>query len=130
MDKTEREENIKGIAHIYTSYNNTIIHITDMAGNTIARVSGGQVTKHDRLKATPTVAMFAAKRAAEKASEQGIKEIYIKIKAKPGQTAGPGESAAIRGLAKSGLRVLNISDITAIPRGGPKQKHGRRGRRP
>ena len=58
----ERKIQGTGIAYIYTSFNNTIIHITDLLGRTIARVSGGMTTKHDRLKANPTVAMFAAKR--------------------------------------------------------------------
>ncbi|MEM4271460.1 MAG: 30S ribosomal protein S11, partial [Candidatus Pacearchaeota archaeon] len=56
---------IAGIVHIYTSFNNTIVHVTDLAGNTIARISGGMATKQDRLKANPTVAMFVAQRVAE-----------------------------------------------------------------
>ena len=73
MQQKNREEKrgVTGIAHIYSTYNNTIIHITDLANNTIAQVSGGKVTKHSRLKATPTVAMFAAKRAAEAGVESG-----------------------------------------------------------
>ena len=55
-----------GIAYIYSSSNNTIVHITDLGGNTLSRISGGMVTKHSRLKANPTIAMFVAKRAAER----------------------------------------------------------------
>ncbi|MEM4230869.1 MAG: 30S ribosomal protein S11, partial [Candidatus Pacearchaeota archaeon] len=64
---SKEKKDITGIAHIFTSGNNTIVHITDLAGRTISRVSGGQVTKHDRLKANPTIAMFVAKKAAEQA---------------------------------------------------------------
>jgi small subunit ribosomal protein S11 len=118
------------IAHIFTSFNNTIVHITDVAGNTISRISGGMVTKHDRLKANPTVAMFVAKRAAEKAKEFGITDLYIRVKAKTGNTSpGPGAHSAIKSLSKEGFKILSIEDVTKIPRGGPKAKGGRRGRR-
>ena len=119
-----------GIAHIFTSFNNTIVHITDMAGNTISRVSGGMVTKQDRLKANPTVAMFVAKRAAEKARDSGITGLYVRITAKTGSIApGPGAHAAIKSLGKEGFRIVSIIDATKVARGGPKKKGGRRGRR-
>lgn len=121
-----------GIAHIKATYNNTIVQITDMIGNTLAIVSGGEVTKQDRLKANPTVAMFVAKKAAEKAKEHGIKAVYIKVKGKGGILApvpGPGANAAIKSLAREGLKILNIVDVTPIPRGGPKPRGGKRGRR-
>jgi small subunit ribosomal protein S11 len=119
-----------GIAYIYTSFNNTLVHITDLAGNTIARVSGGMITKQDRLKANPTVAMFSAKRAAEKAKESGIKNLYVRIKAKTGSPApGPGAHAAVKSLSREGMYIINIIDTTALPRGGPKAKGGKRGRR-
>lgn len=121
-----------GIAHIKATYNNTIVHITDMAGNTVSLVSGGGVTKHDRLKANPTVAMFVAKKAAEKAKDQGIKAIYVRVSGKGGLLApspGPGANAAIKSLAREGLKILNIIDVTPTPRGGPKVKGGKRGRR-
>lgn len=128
--KEKMKEGKTGIAYIYSTYNNTIIHITDLAGSTIAQVSGGEVTKHDRLKATPTVAMFAAKRAAGVAKEQGINSLYVRIKSKPGATApGPGAHAAVKSLSKSGMYIINITDATPKPRGGPKAKGGRRGRR-
>ena len=119
-----------GIAYIFTSFNNTIVHITDLSGNTISRVSGGMVTKHDRLKANPTVAMFVAKRAAEKAKETGIESVYVRIKAKTGSPApGPGAHAAVKSLAREGLKIISISDSTRVARGGPKAKGGKRGRR-
>jgi len=119
-----------GIAYIYTSFNNTILHITDLAGNTITKVSGGMMTKHDRLKANPTVAMFVAKKAAEDAKDVGISSLYVRIKAKTGSPApGPGAHAAVKSLSREGLRIISIADTTKIPRGGPKVKGGRRGRR-
>jgi len=119
-----------GIAHIYTSFNNTILHITDMSGNTISRISGGMTTKHDRLKANPTIAMFVAKQAAEKAKDQGITSLYVRIKAKTGNPApGPGAHAAVKSLSREGLKIISIADTTKIPRGGPKKKGGKRGRR-
>jgi len=119
-----------GIVHIYTSFNNTIVHITDLAGNTIARVSGGMSTKQDRLKANPTVAMFVAKRVAEMAKEYKLKSLYVKIRAKTGSPApGPGAHAVVKSLGREGLKIISITDNTKVPRGGPKIKGGRRGRR-
>jgi len=119
-----------GIVSIYTSFNNTIAQITDLAGNTIGRVSGGQVTKHNRLKANPTIAMFIAKRIIELAKDYDIKNIYIRIRAQTGSSGmGPGAHAVVKTLTKEGMKILSISEITKIPRGGPKKKGGRRGRR-
>lgn len=128
--KKERSRERIGIAYIYTSFNNTILHITDMAGNTISRISGGMTTKHDRLKANPTIAMFVAKQAAEKAKEIGINSLYVRIKAKTGSPApGPGAHAAIKSLSREGIKIISIVDTTKVPRGGPKKKGGKRGRR-
>jgi small subunit ribosomal protein S11 len=129
---TEKKFEGVGIVYIKASYNNTLVHITDMAGNTIAQFSGGEVTKHDRLKANPTVAMFVAKKAAEKAKDQGIRALFVRVKGKGGilaPTPGPGANAAIKSLSREGLKILNITDTTPIPRGGPKPKGGKRGRR-
>ena len=126
----DKERNISGIVHIYSTFNNTILHLTDMSGSTIAQVSGGRVTKQSRLKATPTVAMFAAKRVAESAREAGISSIYVRVSSKAGASApGPGAHAAVKSLAREGLKIINILDTTAIPRGGPKAPGGNRGRR-
>lgn len=128
--REKRDEGKEGIAYIHSTNNNTIIHITDLAGNTIVQISGGKVTKHSRLKATPTVAMFAAKKAADAAKEQGINILYVRIKSKAGAAIpGPGAHAAVKSLSKNGMRIINILDATAIPRGGPKPKGGKRGRR-
>jgi len=123
-----------GVAHIYASYNNTIIHITDITGSeTIARVSGGMVVKAHRLESSPTAAMIAAKRAAETAKERGINAIHVKIRASGGHNGptnpGPGAQASIRALSRMGLRIGIIEDITPLPHDGCRKKGGRRGRR-
>jgi small subunit ribosomal protein S11 len=122
---------IEAIVNIYTSFNNTIAHVTDMSGRTIAKVSGGMVTKHGRLKANPTIAIFIAKRIAENLNEIGVKSLYIRIRAKTRSPAlGPGAHAIVKSLTREGFKILNILDTTRFPRGGPKKKGGRRGRRP
>jgi ribosomal protein S11 len=122
---------IEAVVNIYTSFNNTIAHVTDMSGRTIAKVSGGQVTKHGRLKANPTIAIFIAKRIAETLNELGIRFLYVRIRAKTRSPApGPGANAIIKSLTREGFKILNILDTTRYPRGGPKKKGGRRGRRP
>ena len=119
-----------GIVYIYTSFNNTIAQLTDLAGNTIGKTSGGQVTKHDRLKANPTIAMFIAKRISEMAKEYDINTLYVRIRAQTNSPGpGPGAHALVKTLTKEGFRIVSISDTTRVPRGGPKKKGGRRGRR-
>ncbi|MBU3913030.1 MAG: 30S ribosomal protein S11 [Nanoarchaeota archaeon] len=130
-EKTKkRGEEVAGIAYIFTSFNNTIVHITDLSGHTLSRISGGMITKHDRLKANPTVAMFVAKKAAEMAREQGVNSLYVRIRSNTGSTGvGPGAHAAVKSLTREGMRVISIVDTTRVPRGGPKKKGGKRGRR-
>jgi len=128
-EKPEKEE-IAGIAYIYSSQNNTIVNITDMAGNTISRASGGMVTKHSRLKSNPTIAMFVAKKAAERARDLGINSLYIRMRGQTGGLGhGPGAHAAVKTLSKEGFKIINILDTTRVARGGPKKKGGKRGRR-
>jgi len=123
-----------GIAHIYTSYNDTIIHITDISGTeTLAVASGGMVVKSDRMEGSPTAAMMAAKRAAEIARDKGIGGVHVKVKAPGGHNGphnpGPGAQAAIRALSRMGLRIGIIEDVTPVPYGGCRKKGGKRGRR-
>lgn len=123
-----------GVAHIYSSYNNTMIHVTDITGTqTLSRVSGGQVVKADRLESSPTAAMMAAKKVAEEIKEKGISGIHIKIKAPGGHNGpmspGPGAQAAIRALSRTGLRIGVIEDVTPVPHDGCRKKGGKRGRR-
>src|SRR4030042_2374715 len=125
-----KKKDIEAVLNIYTSFNNTIAHVTDASGRTISKVSGGMVTKHSRLKANPTIAMFIAKRISENMKEKGIKSLYVRIRAKTGSTGpGPGANAIIKSLSREGFKIINILDTTRVPRGGPKKKGGRRGRR-
>ncbi len=129
--KKDKKKEAEAIVNIYTSFNNTIVHVTDMSGRTIAKVTGGMVTKHGRLKANPTTAMFIAKRITENIKDLGIKLLYVKIRAKTRNPApGPGAHAIIKSLSRAGFKIANILDTTRFPRGGPKKKGGRRGRRP
>jgi len=129
------EKKVKwGIAHIYSSYNNTIIHITDITGSeTIAISSGGQHVKADRLESSPTAAMMAAKKVAEVALDKGINAVHVKIRAPGGHNGpmnpGPGAQAAIRALSRHGLKIGVIEDVTPIPHDGCRKKGGKRGRR-
>ena len=122
-----------GIAHIFSSYNNTIITITDITGSeTIARISGGMIVKADRDEGNPYTAMQAALRVAEMAKEKGIEGIHIKVRAPGGNkhtTPGPGAQAAIRAMARAGLKIGRIEDVTPIPHDGTRPPGGKRGRR-
>ena len=131
----KRDYNIRwGIAHIYSSYNNTIITVTDVTGTeTLARSSGGQIVKSDRLESSPTAAMGIAKKISEICKEKGVNGLYIKVRAKGGHNGpknpGPGAQAAIRALSRSGIRIGKIEDVTPEPHNGCRMKGGRRGRR-
>lgn len=128
--KEKKKEGRMGIAYVFSSPNNTIVHITDLAGNTLSRVSGGMVTKHSRLKSSPTIAMFVAKKAAERPRDLGVSDLYVRMRAKTGAIGhGPGAHAAVKTLGKEGFRIINILDATRVARGGPKKKGGKRGRR-
>lgn len=122
-----------GIAHIFSSMNNTIIHITDLTGaETIAIFSGGMVSDKDMDKGKPFTAMKVAKKIAEKAQAAGVTGLHIKIRA-PGGTKsripGQGAQPAIRALARAGFKIGQIEDITPIPHDSCRKKGGRRGRR-
>ena len=127
--RTKLRDGKTGISYVYSSQNNTIVHITDLAGNTISRVSGGMVTKHSRLKANPTIAMFVAKNAAARAIDLGFTKVYVRMKGKTNFGTGPGAHAVVKSLNKSGLEILGVLETTCVPRGGPKKKGGKRGRR-
>ncbi|UCE95166.1 MAG: 30S ribosomal protein S11 [Candidatus Bathyarchaeota archaeon] len=122
-----------GVVHIYSSYNNTIVHVTDISGaETISRTSGGMFVKADRLESSPYAAMRAATAAASTAREKGITAIHITVRAPGGSSArtpGPGAQAAIRALARAGFRIGRIEEDTPIPHDGTRRKGGRRGRR-
>jgi len=122
-----------GIAHIYSSENNTIIHITDLTGaETLSIFSGGMVTNRDKDKGQAFPAMNAAKKAAETAISKGIKGVHLRIRAPGGhkkKMPGQGAQPAIRMLVRAGLRIGKIEDVTPIPHDSTRKKGGRRGRR-
>jgi small subunit ribosomal protein S11 len=122
-----------GIAHIYASYNNIIITITDVTGaETIAKCSGGMVVKQAKDEGSPYAAMKAAQKTAEAAMEKGVNSIHIKIRAPGGNgptSPGPGAQSAIRALSRAGMKIGRIEDVTPVPHDGTKKPGGRRGRR-
>jgi small subunit ribosomal protein S11 len=122
-----------GIAHIYASYNNIIITVTDQTGGeTIAKCTGGMVVKSQKDESSPYAAMRAAEHVADTLKEKGIDSIHVRVRAPGGNkdtSPGPGSQAAIRALARAGLKIGRIEDVTPLPHDGTKKKGGRRGRR-
>ena len=122
------------IIRIFSSFNNTIIHMTDLTGaETLGIASGGMFVKADRLKPSPYAAMKAAQHIASIAKDKGVNAIHIKVRAPGGigsKTPGPGAQSAIRILARSGFRIGRIEETTPIPHDGTRKPGGRRGRRP
>ena len=122
-----------GVAHIYASYNNTFVHITDLSGKeTVAKISGGMKVKCDRDESSPYAAMLAAKDVAEKCQARFITALHIKIRATGGsrqKSPGPGAQSAMRALARSGIKIGRIEDVTPIPTDSTRKKGGSRGRR-
>ncbi len=121
------------IAHIFSSYNNTIIHMTDMTGaETVAISSGGCHVNADRYESSPFAAMKAANTAIEAARGKGFNALHIRIRAVGGvgsRVPGPGAQAAIRALARAGFKIGRIDDVTPIPHDTTRKKGGKRGRR-
>ncbi|MDP6857333.1 MAG: 30S ribosomal protein S11 [Candidatus Nitrosopelagicus sp.] len=130
--KTKVEEKW-GIAHIYSSYNNTIIHITDLTGGeTVSISSGGCHVNADRYESSPFAAMKAANVVSESARTKGFTALHIRVRAVGGvgsRVPGPGAQAAIRALARGGFRIGKIDDVTPIPHDTTRKKGGKRGRR-
>ena len=123
----------QGVAHIFASYNNIIITLTDQTGaETITKCSGGMVVKAQKDQGSPYAAMKAAERVADSAKEKGFDMVIVKVRAPGGNkeaSPGPGAQAAIRALARAGMRIGRIEDVTPVPHDGTKKKGGRRGRR-
>lgn len=110
-----------GIAHIHSTFNNTIITITDEHGNTISWASGGTVGYKGTKKSTPFAAQLAARQAAEKAIQQGLREVKVIVKG-----PGMGRESAIRALRAAGLEISDIKDATPIPHNGCRPPSQRR----
>ncbi len=122
-----------GIVHIYSSYNNIIVHVTDITGaETIARASGGMFVESGRLEPSPYAATRAASYVMDIAKQRGINAVHIRVRAPGGvksKTPGPGTQAAIRAIARSGVMIGRIEDVTPLPHDSVRKKGGRRGRR-
>ena len=122
-----------GIAHIYSSYNNTIIHMTDLTGGeTVAISSGGIHVNADRYESSPFAAMKAANSVVEATRTKGFTGFHIRVRAVGGvgsRVPGPGAQAAIRALARGGFKIGRIDDVTPIPHDTTRKKGGKRGRR-
>lgn len=130
---TSDRSQVFGVARIFASFNDTFVHVTDLSGKeTIARVTGGMKVKADREESSPYAAMLAAQDVAAKCKEVGITAVHVKIRATGGtktKTPGPGGQSALRALARSGLRIGRIEDVTPVPSDSTRRKGGRRGRR-
>jgi small subunit ribosomal protein S14e len=122
-----------GIVHIFASFNDTFIHVTDLSGSeTLVRRTGGMEVKADRDESSPYAAMIAAQKVAERCKELGIDALHIRLRATGGnrtKTPGPGAQSAMRALARSGIKIGKIEDVTPIPSDSTRRKSGRRGRR-
>lgn len=121
------------VCHIYASFNNILMTVTDMTGaETIAKCTGGMVVRAAKDEASPYAAMKAAERIADTVREKGIDSLHVKVRAPGGhksKSPGPGAQAAIRALARAGMRIGRIEDVTPLPHDGTRKKGGRRGRR-
>lgn len=133
MERQPSREEKWGVAHVYSTDNTTIVHITDITGSeTISRISSGMMTDKDREGGMPFPAMLAARKAAELAVEHGLTGIHIRVRARGSQyskSPGKGAQPAIRALARAGLRIGTIEDVTPITHGHLRKKGGRLGRR-
>ena len=117
-----RKNIAKGVAHIHSTFNNTIVTICDEAGNAIAWSSAGAIGYKGSRKSTPYVAQLCAEAAAKAAVQQGMKTVEVNVKG-----PGPGREAAVRSLQVAGLDITAINDVTPIPHNGcrpPKRPRG------
>ena len=119
--RRERKNVAYGIAHIKSSFNNTIITFTDQSGNTIAWASAGNVGFKGSRKSTPFAAQLAAETAARRAMEHGVRKVDVLVRG-----PGSGRETAIRSLAAVGIEVVGIKDVTPIPHNGCRPKKRRR----
>jgi small subunit ribosomal protein S11 len=119
--KKERKNILNGVAHIRSTFNNTIITLTDTAGNAIAWASSGSQGFKGSRKSTPFAAQVAAESAAKKAMEHGLQNIEVYVKG-----PGSGREAALRALQAAGFNIILIKDVTAIPHNGCRPPKRRR----
>ena len=119
--RKDRKNIEKGAAHIHSSFNNTIVTITDVAGNSVSWSSAGTLGFKGSRKSTPYAAQMAAEDAAKKATEHGLKSVEVYVKG-----PGSGRESAIRALQSAGLEISMIKDVTPIPHNGCRPPKRRR----
>ncbi len=119
--KRVKKNVVDGVAHIHASFNNTIVTITDMQGNTLAWASAGGSGFRGSRKSTPFAAQVAAEKASEKVKEFGMKNVEVLVKG-----PGPGRDSAVRALHVAGFKISSISDVTPIPHNGCRPPKKRR----
>nr|WP_321503085.1 30S ribosomal protein S11 [uncultured Dethiosulfovibrio sp.] len=120
--KKKEKKNISyGVAHVFSTFNNTIVSITDKGGAVIAWASGGNVGFKGTRKSTPFAAQIASQQAAKVAQDHGLKEVDVVVKG-----PGPGRESAIRALQGAGIQVNSIKDATPIPHNGCRPPKRRR----
>ena len=119
--RKERKNVEKGQAHIHSSFNNTIVTITDVQGNTLSWASSGGLGFKGSRKSTPFASQMAAETAAKAAMEHGLKSVEVFVKG-----PGAGREAAIRALSACGLEVTSIKDVTPVPHNGCRPPKRRR----
>ena len=119
--KRERKVGINGIAHVQSTFNNTIVTISDMDGHTVAWASAGKVGFKGSRKSTPFAAQIAAESATKEAVALGLKKVEVWVKG-----PGAGREAAIRSLQAAGLEISAIKDVTPIPHNGCRPPKRRR----
>ena len=119
--RKEKKNVVAGQAHIKSTFNNTIVSITDPTGNVISWASAGHVGFKGSRKSTPFAAQMAAERAGRAAQECGVKNIEVRIKG-----PGPGRESAVRALNAIGLKIATIADVTPVPHNGCRAPKRRR----
>jgi small subunit ribosomal protein S14e len=124
---------VYAVAHIYASFNDTFVHVTDTSGReTISKVTGGMKVKADRDESSPYAAMLAAQDVVARCKLCGVNALHIKIRATGGtgtKSPGPGAQSALRALARAGIKIGRIEDVTPVPTDSTRRKGSRRGRR-
>jgi small subunit ribosomal protein S11 len=119
--RKEKKNVSHGQAHIKSTFNNTIVTITDLQGNTLSWASAGNVGFKGSRKSTPFAAQLAAEAAARRAQEHGLQRVDVFVKG-----PGSGRETAIRSLAAAGLEILGIQDVTPVPHNGCRPRKRRR----
>ena len=119
--KKERKNVTFGVVHIKSSFNNTIVSITDTEGNVISWASAGNVGFKGSRKSTPFAAQMAAEQCAKRAQEHGVRRVDVVVKG-----PGSGRETAIRSIQNAGIEVVGIKDVTPIPHNGCRQPKRRR----